>query len=297
MNSSIRLLCLAVVFSCLYEQLFAAKIVKRADNKEEFICPDDGKWPHETSCGKYYNCKDGIVMMTGWCGPKMSFDADNQRCEMAYGINCKDGDRPDWVAPDGWMGTTRSTTTTTRRTRKTQATQSTVASSDLTTVPEGAMKENDDCSFEGLMPDKGNCERYFYCKNNKAHRATCIAQNYFDEETKMCKDSKSVQCGERPISNEVGNRCKSRPNGIYPNYSNGCSEFYHCNNQDEVKKGDCPKGLKFNSETLRCDWPANVLAPCGTKPNFSLGNSASSVNPFNFLFVLINTAFMSVCLL
>ena len=30
----------------------------------------------------------------------MSFDPDNQRCEMSYGINCKDGDRPDWVPPD-----------------------------------------------------------------------------------------------------------------------------------------------------------------------------------------------------
>lgn len=29
----------------------------------------------------------------------MSFDVDNQRCEMALAINCKDGDRPDWKPP------------------------------------------------------------------------------------------------------------------------------------------------------------------------------------------------------
>lgn len=290
-SSSIRLLCLAVGLFCLCEQSYGAKIVKRQD--QEFICPDDGKWPHETSCGKYYHCKNGVVKIVGWCGPKMSFDADNQRCEMAYGINCKDGDRPDWVPPDNWMGTTRSTTTTTRRTRRTQSTRSTMASgNDLTTVPEGAMKENDDCSFTGLMSDKGNCERYFYCKDNKAHRATCIVNNFFDEETKSCKESKSVECGERPISSEAGNRCKSRPNGIYPNYLNGCSEFYHCNNQEEVKKGDCPKGLKFNSQTLRCDFAANVLSPCGTKPSF--GNSGSTTNPLNFVIVLLVNSAMSI---
>lgn len=88
----------------------------------------------------------------------MSFDADNQRCEMAYGINCKNGERPDWVPPEGWMGTTRSTTTTTRRTRKTVATTAPSGEDKLTTLPEGAMKENDPCSFDGLMSDKGNCE-------------------------------------------------------------------------------------------------------------------------------------------
>ena len=33
----------------------------------------------------------------------MSFDTDNQRCEMALAINCKDGERPEWKAPDGCM--------------------------------------------------------------------------------------------------------------------------------------------------------------------------------------------------
>lgn len=278
------------------EHLHGAKIVKREEN-EGFICPGDGKWPHEKSCGKYYQCTDGIVKVTGWCGPRMSFDADNQRCEMAYGINCKDGDRPDWVAPDGWMGTTRSTTTTTRRTRKTAATMSTAASDpSLTTVPDGALQENDECSFEGLKEDEGNCQRYFYCKENKVHKATCIDSKFFDIETLSCKDSKTLNCGDRPISNIAGNRCKSRPNGIYPNYDNGCSEFFHCNNQEEVKKGNCPSGLKFNSQTLRCDWPTNVYAPCGSKQNFGPGNAGTALNSLNLVFVVVSSA-LSTCLL
>lgn len=281
MNSSVRLLVLAVALISLCEHIDCRKIKRQDKEQLEFICPSDGKWPHEKICGKYYQCRDGIVQLTGWCGPKMSFDADNQRCEMAYGINCKNGERPDWVPPEGWMGTTRSTTTTTRRTRKTVATTAPSGEVKLTTLPEGAMKENDPCSFDGLMSDKGNCERYFYCKSGVAHRATCIEGTFFDEESKSCKDSSKVTCGERPLSNESDNRCKNRPNGIYPNYANGCSEFFHCNNQEEVKKGDCPKGLKFNSQTLRCDFPANVVAPCGTKPNFSL-NGATTNSAMSF---------------
>jgi len=50
-------LLLVVTLVCLFEQLSAAKIVKRQDKKEEFVCPADGKWPHESNCGKYYQCR------------------------------------------------------------------------------------------------------------------------------------------------------------------------------------------------------------------------------------------------
>ncbi len=154
--------------------------------------------------------------MTGWCGPKMAFDADNQRCEFSYSVKCENGERKDWVPPEGWMGTTRSTTTTTKRTRMTAISQSTTkadASDRVTGAAEGAMKENEACSFEGLVADKKNCERYFYCKDGLAHRATCIQGEFFDEESKSCKESGKVTCGERPLSSESDNRCKSRPNG------------------------------------------------------------------------------------
>jgi hypothetical protein len=50
-------LLLVVGLACLFDQLSAAKIVKRQDKKEEFVCPADGKWPHESNCGKYYQCR------------------------------------------------------------------------------------------------------------------------------------------------------------------------------------------------------------------------------------------------
>lgn len=70
-------------------------------------------------------------------------------------------------------------------------------------------------------------------------------------------------------------QCKSKPNGIYPNLENGCSDFFQCNNGFKVKSGECPQGLRFNSFTLRCDFPNNVPAPCG---NNRLTMSSAGVN-------------------
>jgi hypothetical protein len=49
---------------------------------------------------RYHTCQGASESTGGWCGPGMSFDTDNQRCDMALAINCKDGDRPDWKPPD-----------------------------------------------------------------------------------------------------------------------------------------------------------------------------------------------------
>ena len=128
---------------------------------------------------------------------------------------------------------------------------------------------------------------YFYCKDNEIKRETCLDKQLFDEETKTCKDFKNVYCGERPVNDKGKDQCKSRPNGVYPNLENGCSEFYQCNNQRKVKSGECPTGLKFNLLTLRCDWPNNVPVPCGTKLPNSASSSASYLFKVKFLFVVI----------
>lgn len=90
----------------------------------------------------------------------MSFDTENQRCEMALAINCKDGDRPDWKPPDNWQGKTKQTTTTTKKaeaTSKSGVKQDSPISS--VTIKSGDnLKENDKCSFKGLVADKENCQ-------------------------------------------------------------------------------------------------------------------------------------------
>ena len=111
-NSNECFLVLLIVNSITAEEHYRVK---------RFTCPSDGKWPDPVDCGKwvlyffkrykfqdfkkfstirFYTCQGGSAS-GGWCGPGMSFDVENQRCEMALAINCKDGERPDWKAPDG----------------------------------------------------------------------------------------------------------------------------------------------------------------------------------------------------
>lgn len=108
---------------------------------------------------RFHTCQ-GSSETSGWCGPGMSFDTDNQRCEMALAINCKDGERPDWKPPDNWQGKTVTTTTTTKKTSTTEKSDkqnSNDASQNPSKTSDG-MKEGDSCSFKGLQSDKENCQ-------------------------------------------------------------------------------------------------------------------------------------------
>ena len=122
-------------------------------------------------------------------------------------------------------------------------------------------------------------------------RENCPDNQLFDEETKFCKDYKNAFCGDRPVNDKGKDPCRSKPNGVYPNFENGCVDFYQCTSQMKVKSGECPQGLKFNVNTLRCDFPNNVPVPCGTKYNAS-GASTLTLNAF--LLAAFNGIFFAI---
>lgn len=150
------------------------------------------------------------------------------------------------------------------------------------------MKEGDKCSFKGFDTNKDDCQSYYYCKDNEVKKEQCPEKKLFDDESKSCKEFKVVYCGDRPVNDKDKDQCKSRPNGVYPNIENGCSDFYQCANSKKVKSGDCPSGLKFNMLTLRCDRPSNIPAPCGTK----ISNSARKLY-VDFTHVFVFFAFIT----
>jgi hypothetical protein len=80
----------------------AISLKRRQADQINFKCPNEGKWPNEDDCGRYFTCnsESDANPTAGWCGPGMSFDVENQRCEMALAINCKDGEREGWEPPE-----------------------------------------------------------------------------------------------------------------------------------------------------------------------------------------------------
>lgn len=264
-------------------------LVKRDEGSKDtpkFECPEEGKWPDESDCERYFNCQGSMAPTKGWCGPGMSFDTDKGRCDMNSAVNCNDGDRPDWTPPDNWVGKAKATTTTTEspesdETNLADSKDQDVVSGGTTAKPN--LKENDRCGFKGLVPDLENCAGYFYCKSSLTKKTTCNDRQLFDEETKSCKEFNKVYCGDRPVNDKSGDVCRSKPNGVYPNLENGCSDFYQCNNGAKTKTGECQKGLKFNLMTLRCDYPQNVRVPCGSKISSSATTTTSMSSVLSFL--------------
>lgn len=121
-------------------------------------------------------------------------------------------------------------------------------------------------------------------------KETCPERQLFDEETKICRDHKTVHCGDRSMADKNKDQCKSKPNGVYPNLENGCSDFYQCTNGIKVKSGDCPQGLRFNQYSLRCDFPNNVPMPCGNnKLAVSSANNMINSKIIYCFFLVINT--------
>ncbi|RNA19703.1 O-acetyltransferase oatA [Brachionus plicatilis] len=113
--------------------------------------------------------------------------------------------------------------------------------------------------------------------------------------SKTCKEYKDVFCGNRSFSNEEKYEkdfCSSRPNGSYPNFENGCGEYFKCENSKTVKKSQCPNGLKFNMISIRCDHESNILPPCGTK----IVSKHSHKTEFNFIIVFSLITFI-ICLI
>jgi hypothetical protein len=121
-----------------------------------------------------------------------------------------------------------------------------------------------------------------------SRKETCPERQLFDEELKMCRDHKTVHCGERSMADKNKDQCKSKPNGVYPNLENGCSDFYQCSNGMKIKSGDCPQGLRFNSFTLRCDFPNNVPAPCGNNKLVLSSGSEPSSKKISLMFLVLN---------
>ncbi|KAI3385679.1 hypothetical protein SNEBB_000458 [Seison nebaliae] len=239
---------------------------KKKENKKVFKCPSDGKWPDPWDCGRFHKC-NGDFREDGWCGPGMAYDPVYERCDMASSLQCNNGERPDWEPPDNWPGKDGKGDKKKKKTKKNKkskiSTTISPSTSTTTTVNE-ILKEGRSCHYdEKYLPNPKDCNQYFVCVNRRLGKFSCPRNELFDEETRKCTKENDVECGERPVLEIGKNLCDGRPNGVYPNVDDGCTEFYQCINQKKTKSGQCPNGLKFNVLTMRCDWIKNVPQPCG----------------------------------
>ncbi|CAF2037508.1 unnamed protein product [Rotaria magnacalcarata] len=264
---------------------------------DEFVCPKDGRWPNPTDCEKYYTCNSGINI-EGWCGTGMTYDPNHQRCDLSKNIECKNGERPTWTPPEGWLQSesatnyvvTKTTTVSShddneeeefevkKKTRTSSnpkmTTTSTRASTKLArnrvtaSMPE--LMENSDCIFQGNMPDPDNCQSYYSCRDDVVKRMRCPEKQLFDGDTRLCNDYRKVFCADRPVNERDIDPCLTQQNGWYADNENQCRSYYLCTDQRKSKMGECPMGSKWHSQKLRCDDPKTIPAPCGLRTNTAI---------------------------
>lgn len=107
-----------------------------------------------------------------------------------------------------------------------------------------------------------SCEDYVECKNGEATSFQCLDGLHFDPENAdsemPCQYACDVPCTHKPfISRYLPRECPHKFGYYKLGDKYNCSSFRIC----EFGVGydfQCPNGLAFRSDNLRCDWPHKV---------------------------------------
>lgn len=222
-------------------------------------CPeDDGgkvvKLPHESDCGKYYQCVHGDMTLRK-CHGSHSFNPSLGVCDFPHNIPCNVSrccsPKPTMVQP------------------------ATPRPSDedyvLPTI------QDPDCPVEGTvkLPHPTNCTLYYVCENGWKTIRSCPRDLYFNPIINECdwpygpiicdpyptdlaslrlglpaSESDSVCYGKCPLP-DPENKTVYLP-------ADDCAKFCKCSN-GVPQPMKCPKGLRFDRKRQVCNWPWAVV--------------------------------------
>ncbi|XP_061162333.1 uncharacterized protein LOC133171579 isoform X2 [Saccostrea echinata] len=104
------------------------------------------------------------------------------------------------------------------------------------------------------------CKTYIKCVNGTSTKVNCDKYMVFNTDTIKCEYVFNVQspCG-------VFRDCSKLPDGHFPDTEQKCMRFYTCWKGNFLGFTDCTLGLVFNVRKQVCDWPFNVMPPCGIR--------------------------------
>ncbi|XP_046361554.2 uncharacterized protein LOC124138750 [Haliotis rufescens] len=104
-----------------------------------------------------------------------------------------------------------------------------------------------------------SCFYYLVCLRGVAVRIRCNSTEVFDPDHQRCI---RPGAGYWPCT-DVKN-CDKLANNRYPDFQTGCHTYYTCHNGYYYGHNFCPEGLVYDPDGQVCNWPANVIPPCGT---------------------------------
>lgn len=152
----------------------------------------------------------------------------------------------------------------------------------------------------GFIPSMELCTEYYQCIDNTPFRLACPRGLYFDVRTRTCTYTTIAECAlyppPTPQPPPVDASCIGRENFVFIPSPVSCPEYYQCID-DVAYRMQCPRGLYFSPDQLRCMYPneANcvirvpptapppvTLTPPTTDPDAPTV-SCSGVTNFNFI--------------
>ncbi|XP_067141190.1 protein obstructor-E-like [Centruroides vittatus] len=150
--------------------------------------PENGFFPHETQCDKYYEC-DGGYAKERLCPDGLVFNEKGKtsvHCESPYAVDCST--RPE-LQP---------------------------------------AKENDECPRKnGLFPDKDDCASFWNCVDGKGTKSSCPHPLVFSIKRGTCDWPKNVDDCEAAEEKESKDSACLRRFGTFPDPKD-CRAFWTC---------------------------------------------------------------------
>jgi hypothetical protein len=115
---------------------------------------------------------------------------------------------------------------------------------------------------DGYFPDPQQCDAYVECKEGVPEKQLCPDGLMFNDQLTEfprypCSYPQEVNCGARARTQPAqGTEECPRQYGLFRagNGPDQCSSYMNCVG-GKANINQCPEGLAFNAETIRCDWP------------------------------------------
>ncbi len=196
--------------------IVAALLPFAALAQSSFECPDEfeGYYPHDTSCDKYWECKEGVSTLET-CGNGLAFDDldptyTTKNCDYEYNVEC--GARTELEPPISAPNCPR---------------------------------------LYGTFEDPDDCTGFFNCRDGHANRFSCAPGLAYDRQSRVCKWADRVdsckkekeEAGEDP---DVFSCPTNVPVGIFTKHAHpeDCRQYFVCIAGIPREYG-CPIGTVF----------------------------------------------------
>ncbi|KAH8411115.1 hypothetical protein KR222_003590, partial [Zaprionus bogoriensis] len=234
---------------------------------------NDSIFPMFGTCRGYYICNDGKAIV-GYCDKYSQFDALALRCRSSDKVQCT----YELLADD--YNAERGTNIVLSEFEDTED----VVHNDISVakisvnakVHKKPNKESNPNSKEAVFTDSsiknlclgkkngvvlsktGSCTEYYVCKSKLPQLHECPVLQHFSPTRRICMLQSEANCTldkkvlKPSYATKTVGLCSDK-DGLVPHQDN-CGKFLLCANTIFLVM-DCPKGLHFNTETKRCDYP------------------------------------------